>query len=158
MPTKSVNNHKENLQIGTFFFNLERLYYSGSLIRFIELSKRIRKLLIFYVDGRVYKHLFPKNVVFIRVKAPTKIPRIFRCIYLILKSIWLANKIKKLRAFSYIMIILQRHLRSIGPIRLIVHIYPVASAGLNCCKISYLLKTIYIILPATTPSPHRNII
>ena len=97
MPTKSVNNHKENLQIGTFFFNLERLYYSGSLIRFIELSKRIRKLLIFYVDGRVYKHLFPKNVAFIRVKAPTKIPRIFRCIYLMLKSVWLANKIKKLR-------------------------------------------------------------
>ncbi len=100
MSIESVNSKgkrcREDLRIGTFFFNLNNLYYSGSLDRFIELSKRVRKLVIFYVDGYVIKSLFPKNVAFIKVKAP-KIPRIFRCLYLMLKSMQIANEIKRLR-------------------------------------------------------------
>ncbi|MFX0199736.1 MAG: glycosyltransferase family 4 protein [Candidatus Hodarchaeota archaeon] len=60
----------------------------------MELAKRVEKLIIFYVQGEIGKNT-PKNVIFIKIKAPTRIPRFLRCLFLIFfKSIYIVGKVK----------------------------------------------------------------
>jgi glycosyltransferase involved in cell wall biosynthesis len=85
------------LRIGTFFFNINKLHYSASLDRFLEPAKRVEKLVIFYVYGEM-KIKFPKNVMFVKIRAPNRISRFLRCLFLILfQSMYIASKVKNLR-------------------------------------------------------------
>jgi len=85
------------LRVGTFFFNINALYYSATLDRFLELAKRVEKLVIFCVDGQV-KTSFPRNITFIKIKAPRIFPRFLRCLFLmLLKSAIIAGETKEQR-------------------------------------------------------------
>jgi hypothetical protein len=83
------------LRVGTFFFNISALYYSATLDRFLELAKRVEKLVIFYADGEV-RISFPRNITFIKIKVPSIFPRFLRCLFMMLfKSAIIASEIKK---------------------------------------------------------------
>ena len=87
---------QKKLRIGSFFINLDSLHFGATQDRFLELSKRVEELTVFYLDGKV-KGIFPSNVRFIKIRVP-KAPRFVRCLYVaLIKSTNIAKKVRKLK-------------------------------------------------------------
>ena len=91
-----VAKHQSKLHIGSIFPSLEFLPFSATKRRILELSKRLEKLTIFYVDSEP-KGIFPSNVKFIKIRVLKSIPRPFRYLLALFRSMFIVSKIKKQR-------------------------------------------------------------
>ena len=91
-----VAEHQSKLHIGSIFASLGFLPFSATKRRILELSKRVEKLTIFYVDSEP-KGVFPSNVTFIKIRVSKNIPRPFRYLIALFRSMFIASKIKKQR-------------------------------------------------------------
>jgi glycosyltransferase involved in cell wall biosynthesis len=89
-----VKEHQSKLHVVSIFPSLEFLPFSATKRRILELSKRVEKLTSFYVDSEP-KGIFPGNVEFIKIRVSGNIPRSFRYLLALFRSMFIVSKIKK---------------------------------------------------------------
>ena len=84
------------LHVGAVLIDIDPLSFSATRDRFVQLSKRVKELTIFFIDGAPSTS-FPSNVRFVRICVPKYVRRPFRYLFALFKSIFIANKIKHLK-------------------------------------------------------------